>query len=103
MLRTNNGLEYCNKLFKDFCAKKWHCEAQDYYIHISTKMNNTLMDKVRCMLICIKLPNKLWAEILNIICYLVDKSPSTTLNYKTPMELWTGRLLTTKNSKFLVV
>ena len=55
-------------------------------------MNITLMDKVRCMLLYSKLPKSLWAEALNTTCYFVNRSPSTTIECKTPIELWSGRV-----------
>ena len=79
-LRTDNGLEYCNKLFEEFCEKNG---IQRHKIitytpqqnGLAEKMNRTLVEKVRCMLIYSKLPKTLWAEDLNTACYLVNRSP----------------------------
>ena len=54
-------------------------------------MNRTLVDKVRCMLIHSKLPMSLWAEALSTACHIVNRSPSTGINFKTPYELWYGK------------
>ncbi|KAH9717204.1 hypothetical protein KPL71_021739 [Citrus sinensis] len=48
--------------------------------------------QVRCMLLYSKLPKSLWAEALNTTCYFVNRSPSTTIECKTPIELWSGRV-----------
>ncbi|KAH9717203.1 hypothetical protein KPL71_021739 [Citrus sinensis] len=85
ILITDNGLEFCNKEFGDFC------ERHGIMRH-KTRMNITLMDKVRCMLLYSKLPKSLWAEALNTTCYFVNRSPSTTIECKTPIELWSGRV-----------
>ena len=49
------------------------------------------MDKVRCLLIHSKLPQSLWAETLMTSCYLVNKSPSSAINFKTPVEMWSDK------------
>ncbi|GKD95173.1 retrotransposon protein, putative, ty1-copia subclass [Tanacetum coccineum] len=48
------------------------------------------MDKVRCLLIQSGLPNTLWAEATCTVAYLINRSPSTAIEKKTPMEMWSG-------------
>jgi hypothetical protein len=31
------------------------------------------------------------AEAVNTTCYVINQSPSTTIELKTPMEMWTGK------------
>ena len=33
-----------------------------------------------------------WAEAINMACYLVNRSPSTVIEFKTPFEVWFGTL-----------
>ena len=33
----------------------------------------------------------LWAETLSIGCYIVNRSPSSGINLRTPIELWIGK------------
>jgi hypothetical protein len=54
-------------------------------------MNKTLMEKARCMLSGVGLGKYLWAEAVGTACYLVNRSPSSTLDNKTPQEVWTGK------------
>ncbi|KAL9422495.1 hypothetical protein AB3S75_034714 [Citrus x aurantiifolia] len=54
-------------------------------------MNKTLMDKVRCMMILLQLPKGLWAETLLTTCLLVNLSPSTVIDFKTPFEILFGK------------
>ncbi|KAH9781781.1 hypothetical protein KPL71_008610 [Citrus sinensis] len=56
------------------------------------RMNRTLIDKTRCLLINSKLPRSFWAEAVTTTCYLVNRSPSAALKFKTPEEVWTGAL-----------
>jgi hypothetical protein len=50
-----------------------------------------LMEKARCMLSGVGLGKKLWVEAMGIACYLVNRSPSSVLDDKTPQEVWTGK------------
>jgi hypothetical protein len=54
-------------------------------------MNRTLMEKTRCMLSGVGLGKEFWAEAVGTTCYLVNKSPSSTLDDKTPQEVWNGK------------
>ncbi|KAH9779520.1 Integrase catalytic domain-containing protein [Citrus sinensis] len=95
--RTDNGLEYCNKLFEDFYEKNGiqRHKTVTYTPQqngLTERMNRTLIKNVRCMLIYSKLPKTLWVEALNTACYLVNMSPSTAIGCKTPMELWSERI-----------
>jgi len=54
-------------------------------------MNRTLMEKEICMLNGVGLGQELWAEVVKTACYLVNISPSSVLEDKTPHEVWTGK------------
>jgi hypothetical protein len=42
------------------------------------------------MLSDVKLQQELWAEAVLTACSPINRSPSTTINYKIPKEVWTG-------------
>jgi hypothetical protein len=54
-------------------------------------MNRTLMEKARSMLNGVELGQELWVEVVGATCYLVNRSPSSSLDDKTPHEVWTGK------------
>ena len=54
-------------------------------------MNRTLMEKARSMLSGTGLGQEFWAEAVEIACYLVNRSPSSVLEDKTPHEVWTRK------------
>ncbi|KAH9743388.1 hypothetical protein KPL70_003281 [Citrus sinensis] len=96
-LRTDNGLEFCNKEFDEYCQK--HGITRHKTVRFTPQqnglaemMNRTLIDKTRCLLINSKLPRSFWAEVVTIACYLVNMSLSAALKFKTPEEVWTGKL-----------
>ncbi|GKF41570.1 retrovirus-related pol polyprotein from transposon TNT 1-94, partial [Tanacetum coccineum] len=52
------------------------------------RMNRTLLNKVRCLLIQFGFPDSFWVEATVTAAYLINKSPSTALEKKTPMDFW---------------
>ncbi|KAH9762165.1 hypothetical protein KPL70_000710 [Citrus sinensis] len=95
-LRTDNGLEFCNKEFEQ-CCQEWGVRRHKTIRFtpqqngLAERMNRTLIDKTRCLLINSKLPRSLWAEAVSTASYMVNKSPSSAIGFKTPEELWSGR------------
>ncbi|KAK1423937.1 hypothetical protein QVD17_19248 [Tagetes erecta] len=94
-LRTDNGLEFCNDDFNKFCRK--HGISRHLTVPgtpqqngLVERMNRTICNKLRCMLFDSGLPKKFWAEAANTAVYLINRSPSTALDMKTPMEVWSG-------------
>eukprot|EP00253_Pinus_taeda_P003515 PITA_03515 len=53
-------------------------------------MNKKLMERERSMLSSARLGQEFWAEAMETTCYLVNRSPSSVLEDKTPQEVWTG-------------
>lgn len=94
-LRTDNGLEYCNKKFDEFCKAagiKRHrtCSYTPQQNGVSERMNRTIMERVRCMLAESGMEEKFWAEAASTAVYLINRSPSLAIDYKLPEELWSG-------------
>ena len=95
ILRSDNGGEYTSNKFEDYLKKEGI--RHEYTIPktpeqngVSERMNRTLVEKVRSMLIDSKLPQRFWAEALSTAAYLLNRSPTKSLNNKTPFEEWTG-------------
>ncbi|KAH9647652.1 hypothetical protein KPL70_025267 [Citrus sinensis] len=86
------ALKHKDQVFNKF--KEWKTLVENQTGNkngLAERMNRTLMDKVRCMLVQAKLPKGLWAETLLTASYLVNLSPSAALNFKTPFEMWHGK------------
>ncbi|KAE8735271.1 DNA repair protein RAD51-like protein 1 [Hibiscus syriacus] len=58
---------------------------------ITKRMNKTLLERTRAMLRDACLEKSFWAEAVNTACYLVNRAPSTAIELKTSMEMWTGK------------
>nr|GEX03090.1 retrotransposon protein, putative, Ty1-copia subclass [Tanacetum cinerariifolium] len=94
-LRTYNGLEFRNHEFEQLCierriARHITVVGTPQKNGLAERMNRTLMDKVRCLLIHFGLPKTFWVEATCTAAYLINRSPSTSIEKKTPMEMWLG-------------
>ncbi|XP_068504229.1 uncharacterized mitochondrial protein AtMg00710-like [Phaseolus vulgaris] len=61
-------------------------------------MNKTLVEKVRCMLSNAELDRKFWAEPVTYTQHLVNRLPSSAIDDKTPLEVWSGKPATDYDS-----
>ena len=57
---------------------------------LAERMNQTLLERVRCMMLEGSVLKRIWGEAVNTAAYLVNRCPSTALELKTPEEVWTG-------------
>ncbi|GJS52670.1 retrotransposon protein, putative, ty1-copia subclass, partial [Tanacetum coccineum] len=94
-LRTDNGLESCNQEFNNLCkesgiARHLKVAGTPQQNGLAERMNRSLLNKVRCLLIQSGLPDSFWVEATVTATYLIHRSPSITLEKKTPMDLWSG-------------
>jgi hypothetical protein len=95
VLRTDNGGELCGNEFEEFCkkcgiARKNTTPYTPQQNGAAERMKKTLMEKARSMLSGAELGQELWAETVGTTCYLVNQSPSSVLDDKTPHEVWSG-------------
>nr|GEV97692.1 copia LTR rider [Tanacetum cinerariifolium] len=91
-LRTDNGLEFCNWEFEQLCnesgiARHLIVIRTPQQNGLAERMNRTLIDKVRCLLIQFGLPKTFWAEATCTAAYLINRSPSTAIEKKTPIKM----------------
>ncbi|KAL5573220.1 hypothetical protein UlMin_022817 [Ulmus minor] len=93
--KTNGPLEY---IHADLWgpAKTQTQRVNKYFLSLiddysRNRMNRTLMDKVRYMLVGSGLSNMFWGEALITACYIVNQSLSTAIDLKTPNEMWFGK------------
>ena len=95
-LRTDNGLEFCSREFDDFCrdegiARHYTVRYTPQQNGVAERMNMTLLERARCLLLNAGLDRSYWAEALNTACYLINRSPATAIDCKTRIEVWSGK------------
>ena len=96
VLRTDNGLEFCNREFDAYCNSQGilrHKTVRNtpQQNGVAERMNRTLLEKVRCLLFSSGMPKSFWGEALSTASLLINRIPSSVLNFKCPEGIWTGK------------
>ena len=87
VLRTDNGLEFVSDQFNTFCTHhgiKRHktVAGTPQQNGLAERMNRTILERVRCMLLGAGLPKVFWGEATNTTVYLINRVPHLPLNIK---------------------
>ncbi|KAE8705011.1 Cytochrome P450 84A1 [Hibiscus syriacus] len=95
-LRSDNGGEYRNRRFRDFCANngikmETTVPMTPQQNGVAERMNRTLNERARSMRIHAGLPKFLWAEAINTASYLINRGPSVPLDGRIPDEVWSKK------------
>ena len=90
-LRTDNGGEYTSLEFQSYLKKEGIVHEltvprTPQQNGVAERLNRTLMEAVRSMLVGAKLPQKFWAEALATAVYLRNRSPTKSISDSTPYE-----------------
>lgn len=95
ILRTDNGTEYVNNKFESLTTKYGimhqrtvpHTPEQN---GVAERMNRTIIEKVRCMLLDSGLNASFWAEAASTAAYLINRIPCRDMVNETPEERWSN-------------
>lgn len=95
-LRIDNGTEYINKVFKQYCKSQGikiettapHSPAQN---GVAERLNRTLIESARAMLLAKDLPKRFWPEAVSYAAHVENRVPHAALKDKTPYEALTGQ------------
>ena len=93
VLRTDNGGEYTSKEFENYLKSEGvrhelTVPKTPEQNGVAERLNRTLVEAVRSMLIDANLPHKFWAEALSTAVYLRNRSPAKAVKGMTPFEAW---------------
>ena len=96
ILRTDNGGEYTSTQFESFLRAEGIRHERTVLKTpeqngIAERLNRTLVETVRLMLIDAKLLHQLWAEVLSTAVHLRNRSPTKAVDGVTPCEAWTNK------------
>ncbi len=92
----DRGSEFLNESFEEWIVKE--LGASQLFSNIEHPWENgraersfaTLFQKARAMLIYADLPNAIWGKAIVHAAYLKNRSPSTRLKFKSPLQFRTG-------------
>ena len=95
-LRSDNGGEFTSKSFETHLKA---CGIRHELTMPKTpeqngaaeRLNRTLVEMTRAMLLDAKLHQKFWAEAISTAAYLRNRSPTSAVEGMTPHEAWYGR------------
>jgi len=95
-LRCDRGGEYISEEFRNFCKARgisvsYSMPRNPSQNGKSERMNRTLLEKVRCLLLDSNLEKDMWGEALMTATHLVNRLTTSTLPKGiTPAECWYG-------------
>ena len=55
---------------------------------LAERMNKTILERVRCMLLSANMLKSFWEEAVNTTVYLINRCPFAALDFKVPEEVW---------------
>ncbi|GJV46311.1 putative ribonuclease H-like domain-containing protein [Tanacetum coccineum] len=96
VIRSDNGTEFKNSIMNQFCEMKvikreFSVARTPQQNGVAERMNITLIEAARTMLVDSKLPTTFWAEAVNTACYMLNWVLVIKPHTKTPYELIRGR------------
>ncbi|KAK8916713.1 hypothetical protein KSP39_PZI022778 [Platanthera zijinensis] len=92
-LRTDRGGEFTSQEFQDYCrslgiTRELTSPYSPEQNGVAERKNRTIMEKVKAMLQHHNLPQELWAEAAQTTVYVLNRSPTRSLEEVTPYEAW---------------
>lgn len=95
-LQSDNGTEFCNKEFQNFLdehgiKRRLTTPYTPQQNGTAERKNRTLVETARCLLMDSNLPPSFWVEATATANHIRNRCISTSLEGKTPYELWNGR------------
>ncbi|GJX55875.1 putative ribonuclease H-like domain-containing protein [Tanacetum coccineum] len=96
VIRCDNGIEFKNRVMNQLCEMKgikreFSVARTPHQNGVAERKNRTLIEAARTMLADLKFPTTLWAEAINIACYVHNRVLVIKLHNKTPYEFFLGR------------
>ena len=95
-LRSDNGGEYIDAKFVEFCAQRGirmekTIRRTPQQNGVAERMNRTINERARSMRLQSGLPKALWAHAVSTAVYLINRGPSVPLERRIPEEEWVGK------------
>uniref|UniRef100_A0AAV1UYS4 Integrase catalytic domain-containing protein n=1 Tax=Peronospora matthiolae TaxID=2874970 RepID=A0AAV1UYS4_9STRA len=96
-LRSDNGGEYTSRTMSKFCAdhgimQKFTPPYTPQLNGVAERMNRTLVESARCMMVHAELSKSYWGEAVMTANFLRLRCPSRSISHdKSPYKVWSGK------------
>lgn len=95
-LKSNNGDEFYSNKFDAFCSHNgirriMMIPRTPQENGVTERMNRTILERATSMRIHAGLPLNLWANVVDIVVYLINRGPSMALDGGILEEMWIGK------------
>lgn len=92
-LQTDNGGEYCSTEFDNFLRnagiqRRLTVSRTPQQNGVAERMNRTIVEMARCMLMNCDLSPSFWAEAVATACFIRNRCPTSALGGEIPYEKW---------------
>lgn len=101
-LRSDNGGEYNDSEFKEFCATNGirmekTIPRTPQQNGVAERMNKNLNERARSMTVHSGLLKMFWDDAINTAAYLINRGPSVPLDGRLLDEVWGGKKVNLSN------
>ena len=95
-LRSDNGGEYINGGFSEYCATQGirmekTIPRTPQQNGVAERMNRTLNEHARSMRLHAELPKTFWADAVSTAAYLINREPLVPIKFRLPEEVWSSK------------
>jgi hypothetical protein len=95
-IRTDRGGEFNSNMFTAFCTEQGikHFTTTPYSPQqngVVERRNQTVVEMARCMMKSKGVPSRFWGEAVTTAVYLLNRSPTKSVQGRTPYEAWFGK------------
>jgi hypothetical protein len=95
-IRTDRGGEFNSNMFTVFCTEQGikHFTTTPYSPQqngVVERRNQTVVKMARCMMKSKGVPSRFWGEAVTTAVYLLNRSPTKSVQGRTPYEAWFGK------------
>ena len=92
VLRTDNGTEYVNNEFESYLSAQGilhqtTCPDTPPQNGVAERKNRHILEVARSLMYTMNVPKFLWSEAVMTAVYLINRTPSRLLGWKTPYEM----------------
>jgi hypothetical protein len=94
-LRMDHGGEFTTWTFAEHCARhgvQWHLTVP-YNLEqngVVERRNQSVLGMARSMLKVVSMPSWLWGEFMLTVAFILNRSPTQSVDGRTPHEVWHG-------------